>query len=40
VDWWLEEEMRHTPREITHLFQNLFFKGAKNAIAIPDRNNN
>jgi AcrR family transcriptional regulator len=33
VDWWLEEEMRHTPREMTHLFQRLFFKGAANAIA-------
>ena len=32
VDWWLEEEMRHTPGEITRLFQNLFFKGAANAI--------
>jgi AcrR family transcriptional regulator len=32
VDWWLEEEMRHTPREMTHLFQSLFFKGAANAI--------
>jgi AcrR family transcriptional regulator len=38
VDWWLEEEMRHTPREITYLFQSLFFKGAKNAIDITDRN--
>jgi AcrR family transcriptional regulator len=36
VDWWLEEEMRHTPREMTHLFQSLFFKGAKNAIGITD----
>jgi len=32
VDWWLEEEMRHTPREMTHLFQSLFFQGATNAI--------
>jgi AcrR family transcriptional regulator len=32
VDWWLEEEMRHTPREITHLFQSLFFRGAKDAF--------
>ena len=32
VDWWLEEEMRHTPEEVTHLFQSLFFQGATNAI--------
>jgi hypothetical protein len=40
VDWWLEEEMRHTPGEITHLFQDLFFKGSKNAISFTDMNNN
>jgi AcrR family transcriptional regulator len=32
VDWWLEEEMRHTPREVTQLFQNLFLQGAKNIV--------
>ena len=36
IDWWLEEDMRHSPREMTHLFQSLFFKGAKNTIDIPD----
>jgi AcrR family transcriptional regulator len=36
IDWWLEEDMRHSPREMTHLFQSLFFKGAKNTIGIPD----
>ena len=36
VDWWLEEDMRHTPKEMTRLFQSLFFKGAKNSIEIPD----
>lgn len=39
VDWWLEEEMRHTPSEVAHLFQSLFFKGAKDAIAVPDQKN-
>jgi AcrR family transcriptional regulator len=39
VDWWLEEDMRHTPRQMTHLFQSLFLKGAKNVIGIPDLNN-
>lgn len=40
VDWWLEEEMHHTPREMTHLFQSLFFKGVKNVIGIPDMSSN
>ena len=40
VDWWLEEEMRHTPKEMTYLFQSLFFKGARSAIGLPDLSNN
>jgi AcrR family transcriptional regulator len=32
IDWWLEEDMRHTPREMTHLFQSLFFRGGQNVI--------
>lgn len=39
VDWWLEEEMRHTPKQMTHLFQIMFFKGAKNAISIANQAN-
>src|SRR5512139_2214965 len=31
VDWWLEEDMKHTPREMTHLFQSLFFQGVRSA---------
>lgn len=33
IDWWLEEGMRHTPREMTHLFQDLFIQGATSAVA-------
>ena len=40
VDWWLEEEMRHTPREITHLFQSLFFSGAKDAFGSTELGSN
>jgi AcrR family transcriptional regulator len=40
IDWWLEEDMRHTPREMTHLFQSLFFKGAKNVIGLTDMSSN
>ena len=40
VDWWLEEDMRHTPEEIARLFQSLFFKGAINAIEVVDQSNN
>jgi AcrR family transcriptional regulator len=32
VDWWLEEGLRHTPREMTHLFLDLFIPGATNAV--------
>jgi AcrR family transcriptional regulator len=32
IDWWLEEDMKHTPREMTHLFQRLFFQGVRSAI--------
>jgi AcrR family transcriptional regulator len=32
VDWWLEEGMHHTPKEMTHLFLDLFIQGAPNAI--------
>jgi AcrR family transcriptional regulator len=35
VDWWLEEEMQHTPREMTHLFQSLFFQGARTVVGLP-----
>ncbi len=34
VDWWLEEEMRHTPREVTQLFQSLFLPGARNMVGL------
>ena len=34
VDWWLEEEMQHTPREMTRLFQSLFFSGARKNIGL------
>ena len=34
VDWWLEEEMHHTPEEVTRLFQSLFFRGAINTIEV------
>jgi AcrR family transcriptional regulator len=32
VDWWLEEGMHHTPKEMTHLFLDLFIQGAPNAF--------
>ena len=35
VDWWLEEGLRHTPREMTHLFQDLFIQGATKAVGLP-----
>ena len=38
IDWWLEEDMRHTPTEVTSLFQKLFFKGAINSISVAGVN--
>ncbi len=34
IDWWLEEDMRHTPKEMTSLFQSLFIQGATNAVRL------
>lgn len=35
VDWWLEDEMRQTPQEVTQLFQSLFLQGARSAVGLP-----
>ncbi len=35
VDWWLEEKMSHSPREVTRLFQKLFLQGARNVVELP-----
>jgi AcrR family transcriptional regulator len=35
VDWWLEDEMRQTPKEVTQLFQSLFLQGARSAVGLP-----
>jgi AcrR family transcriptional regulator len=32
VDWWLEEDMRHTPGEMADLFQSICFQGVKSVI--------
>jgi AcrR family transcriptional regulator len=32
VDWWLEEGMRHTPKQMTYLFMDLFIQGATHAV--------
>ncbi|MEW6404055.1 MAG: TetR/AcrR family transcriptional regulator [Chloroflexota bacterium] len=34
VNWWLEEDMRHTPEEMTYMFQSLFFRGARKTIGL------
>ena len=35
MDWWLEEGMHHTPREVTQLFQDLFIQGVLSAVSTP-----
>lgn len=39
VDWWLEEDMRHSPEEMTRLFRSLFFSGVKETIGLPTDGN-
>jgi AcrR family transcriptional regulator len=39
VNWWLEEEMHHTPEEMTYMFQSLFFRGARKTIGLQADSN-
>jgi len=32
ANWWIGEDMRHTPEEVTDMFRSLFFRGAKEAL--------
>jgi AcrR family transcriptional regulator len=35
IDWWLEEDMRHSPEEVAHMFRKLFFRGASETLGVP-----
>ena len=34
VSWWLEEDMRHSPEEMTNMFRKLFFRGARETLGL------
>jgi AcrR family transcriptional regulator len=36
MGWWLEQEPRMSPEEITHLFNQLFFPGVKKAFGLEN----
>ena len=35
VEWWLEEDMRHSPEEVARMFRRLFFRGASETLGVP-----
>lgn len=35
ISWWLEEDMRHSPEEVTQMFRKLFFRGARETLGLP-----
>ena len=34
VNWWIREDMLHTPEEVTDMFRSLFFRGAREALGL------
>jgi hypothetical protein len=34
INWWLEEDMHHSPAEITSMFRKLFFRGARETLGL------
>lgn len=34
VSWWIKEDMRHTPAEVTDMFRSLFFRGARETLGL------
>ena len=35
VNWWIREDMCHSPEEVTHMFRSLFFSGATGTLGLP-----
>ena len=35
VNWWIREDMRHSPEEVTDMFRKLFFRGASETLGLP-----
>jgi len=36
INWWLEEQMKHSPEEVTEMFRKLFFRGASEALGLSN----
>ena len=34
VGWWIREDMRHSPEDVTNMFRNLFFSGATGTFGL------
>ncbi|MBV6400803.1 MAG: hypothetical protein CNIPEHKO_01097 [Anaerolineales bacterium] len=34
VSWWIKEDMRHSPEEVTSMFRSLFFSGAEKTLGL------
>ena len=34
VNWWIKEDMQHSPEEVTNMFRSLFFRGANETLGI------
>jgi len=35
VSWWIREDMRHSPEEVSNMFRSLIFRGAAEALGLP-----
>ena len=39
VSWWISEDMKHTPEEVTKMFRSLFFRGATGTLGLSTDQN-
>lgn len=39
VSWWISEDMKHTPEEVTKMFRSLFFRGATGTLGLSTNQN-
>ena len=35
VNWWIMEDMRHSPQEVSNMFRSLVFHGARETLGLP-----
>jgi AcrR family transcriptional regulator len=39
VSWWIKEDMRHSPEEVTSMFRSLLFRGARGTLGLSTGQN-